>query len=216
MVIVKICGITCERDLERAAQAGADILGFIVDTPASPRNISMKEAETLIDSLPSRILSAAVTVFKNLKRILEINRSLEPDIIQIHGGIDEKLLKKICSVGKVVPAVDARSSDAVQQALTYSDLAHAILVDTHSDNGLGGTGRVHDWSLSREIRDRIYPVKMFLAGGLTPDNVRSAIEAVEPYGVDVSSGVEAKPGVKDPMKMIEFVRRVREAENYET
>ncbi|MBS7627164.1 phosphoribosylanthranilate isomerase [Candidatus Bathyarchaeota archaeon] len=215
MVKVKICGITCERDLEAATQAGADILGFIVDTPASPRNISLNMAETLIDMVPSRILSVAVTVFKNIERILEINRSLKPNIIQIHGGIDEKLLKEISSAGKVVPAVNARSSDAIGEALKYSNLTQAILVDTCSDSGLGGTGRIHDWSLSRKIRDRIYPAKMFLAGGLTPENVRSAIEAVEPYGVDVSSGVEAKPGVKDPTKMIEFVRRVREAEKNE-
>jgi len=212
MVKVKICGVTCERDLEAAAEAGADIIGFIVDTPTSPRNISIKDAENLIDRTPSRILSVAVTVFKSLERILEINRSLKPNITQIHGIFDEKILEKISSAVKVVPAVDANSSDAAQKALQYANLSYAILVDTHNEKGFGGTGRIHNWSQSREIRDKVYPARIFLAGGLTPENVRSAIETVEPYGVDVSTGVEAKPGVKDHAKMIEFVRRVKEAE----
>ncbi|MGQ9543379.1 MAG: phosphoribosylanthranilate isomerase [Candidatus Bathyarchaeia archaeon] len=212
MVEVKICGVTCEGDLEGAIQAGADSVGFIVDVPTSPRNLPLKEAETLLDKLPSRILGVAVTTFSNLKRVMEIIQALEPNLIQLYGRVNIGDLKILASTVKVVMAVDPRLRGAAQLALKYSNLTHAVLVDTHSETGLGGTGYAHDWAVSREIRDRICPARMYLAGGLTPWNVRSAIRFVRPHGVDVSTGVEARPGVKDRMKMIEFVRRAKEAE----
>jgi phosphoribosylanthranilate isomerase len=211
MVKVKICGITQEDDLEMAVQAGADAIGFVVNVPASPRNLPIEKARDLIDKLPNDVDSVAVTVFKQLQKIEEIYQKLRPRFIQLHGvplGLNcrEKLPPDL----RLVVAVNATSPSAVEEAIPHSEFADALLVDTCGVGGLGGTGRTHDWNLSRKIRDAIYPVPMILAGGLTPENVARATIAVRPYAVDVSTGVESRPGIKDPLKTAEFVRKAKE------
>lgn len=211
MVKVKICGVTRQEDLDVAVQAGADFIGFIVEVAASPRNLSLKEAKDLIDRLPERVDSVAVTVFNGVARTTEICRMLAPTFIQLHGITPEPYGgNELTSQVKVIMAVDARAPDVLAQARSYSRFSQAVLVDTHDQSGHGGTGLVHNWDLSRRIRDTIYPRPVILAGGLTPENVAHAIETVRPYGVDVSTGVEVHPGIKDSMKIIEFVRKAKE------
>ncbi len=212
MVKVKICGVTQQEDLDIAVQAGVDSIGFIVDIAASPRNLSFREAKNLIDRLPSNVDSVVVTVFNGIKRTAEICQELAPKFLQLHGVASESYRRNgLASRVKVIVAVDVGALDAIEQALSYSRFSQAVLVDTHDQTGRGGTGLVHDWSLSRKIRDAIYPAPMILAGGLTPENVGHAISTVRPYGVDVSTGVEVRPRVKDPEKMTEFIRKAREA-----
>jgi phosphoribosylanthranilate isomerase len=210
VVKVKICGITQEDDMDMAVQAGADAIGFVVHVEGSPRNLTLEKAKDLIDKLPNHIDSVAVTVFNQLQKIEELYQKLGPRFLQLHGvplGLNcrEKLPPDL---GLVV-AVNATSPNAIEDALSHSVFADALLVDTCSVGGLGGTGRTHDWNLSRKIRDAIYPVPMILAGGLTPDNVGHAANAVRPYEVDVSTGVESRPGIKDPVKTAEFVRKAK-------
>ena len=212
MMKVKICGVTRQEDLKVAVEAGADSIGFIVDVAASPRNLSIREAKSLIDLLPSDVDSVAVTVFNGTERTAEICQELAPNFIQLHGMASEPYSRNgLASRVKVIMAVDVEASDVLEQARTHSRFSQAVLVDTHDQAGHGGTGLVHDWALSRRIRDAIYPTPMILAGGLTPENVNQAIHAVRPYGIDVSTGVEVRPGVKDSAKMIEFIRKAREA-----
>lgn len=212
MVKVKICGVTRQEDLDTAVQAGVDSIGFIVDVTASPRNLSFREAKNLIDRLPSNVDSVAVTVFNGVQRTAEICQELAPNFIQLHGMASESYRRNgLASRVKVIVAVDVGAPDVIEQALSYSRFSQAVLVDTHDQAGRGETGLVHDWSLSRKVRDAIHPAPMILAGGLTPQNVNQAVQTVRPYGIDVSTGVEVRPGIKDSAKMIEFIRKAREA-----
>ncbi len=213
MIKVKICGITREEDLEAAVEAGADSLGFVVGVPISPRNLSFSEARYLIAKVPQEVSSVAVTVFKTMDELVRIYSGLEADLLQIHGNLHRILesIVEIPSKSLVIGAVDCRAPEAFDWAVKFSETCRSVLLDTASEGGLGGTGVIHDWNLSRSIRDEIHPTPLILAGGLTPENVGEAIRRVKPYGVDVSSGVEKEPGVKDPEKMFDFVVKAKEA-----
>lgn len=211
MVKVKICGITRQEDLKAAVDAGADSLGFVVGVPSSPRNLQISKARSLIAEVPGSVSTVVVTVFKDMEKLKEIRVELNADYLQLHGNFHCFLesIVETSSEKRVIGAVNACAEDALERAVEYSGIFGSILVDTAGDGGLGGTGVTHNWNLSRRIRDRIHPTPLILAGGLTPENVGEAIELVKPFGVDVSSGVESKPGIKDHGKMFEFVTKVR-------
>ena len=209
MVKVKICGITQEDDLEMAVRAGADAIGFVVNVADSPRNLPLERARDLIDKLPNDVESVAVTVFNQLQEIEQIYRKLSPSYIQLHGVPLGLNCREKSPNLRLIVAVNTTSPNAVEEVIPHSEFADALLVDTCGAGGLGGTGRTHNWNLSRKIRDAIYPVPMILAGGLTPENVDRATITVRPYAVDVSTGVESRPGIKDPVKTAEFVRKAK-------
>ncbi|MBS7624835.1 MAG: phosphoribosylanthranilate isomerase [Candidatus Bathyarchaeia archaeon] len=213
-VRVKICGITRLEDANVSVKAGADSLGFIVDVPESPRNISFELAKQIMKATPIFVTKVAVTVFKSLERTLEIYRELRPDAVQLHGKLPSlEDIDEISRRVRVIGAVRADPDIALEgDMLHLIDRLDAVLVDTHLPGIYGGTGITHDWSMSRRIRDTVYPKPMILAGGLRPENVRSAIITVEPFAVDVSSGVEAYPGIKDAGKIFSFISEVRRAE----
>lgn len=213
MVMVKICGVTREEDLNAVVQAGADAIGFVINVEESPRNLSLREAKSLIDQLPNEVDSVAVTVSNRLQEIVEICRKLAPSFIQLH-GMTSRLVDqvKLAADAKVIVAIEARSPSALQHAISHLVSIDALLVDTYGARGLGGTGCTHDWNLSRKIRDAVHPVPMILAGGLTPENVAHAVRTAKPYGVDVSTGVEVQPGIKDPVKITQFVRKAKEVD----
>jgi phosphoribosylanthranilate isomerase len=153
-----------------------------------------------------------VTVFKTKEELIKIYDELETDYLQIHGNFQSilKSLPETSSKERIIGAVNGRNPDASELAVKVSDTFHTILLDSTTNEGFGGTGITHDWNLSRRIRDTIYPNRLILAGGLTPENVEDAIEKVRPYGVDVSTGVEEKPGIKDHKKIFDFMTRVKE------
>ncbi len=215
MVMVKICGVTREEDLESSVQTGADAIGFVINVEQSSRNLSIKEAKNLIDQLTNRVDSVAVTISNRLQEIQMICRELTPDFLQLHGVTSRTISEmRLATDTKVIVAVDARSPDALEQAISHRLSADALLADTYGARGLGGTGHTHDWNLSRRIRDTIHPVPMILAGGLTPVNVGEAVRTVKPYGVDVSTGVEAQPGIKDAEKIAQFIKKAKEADTW--
>ncbi|WP_455368677.1 phosphoribosylanthranilate isomerase [[Eubacterium] cellulosolvens] len=212
MVHVKICGITRYEDLKVAIDAGADLIGFIIGVTSSQRNLDLAKAKELISKVHNDVSSVAVTVFKTKEEITRIYDELETDYLQIHGDFQSilKSLPETLSKERIISAVNGRNPDALQLAIQVSDMFQTILLDSTTNDGSGGTGITHDWNLSRKIREKIYPNHLILAGGLTPENVEDAIEKVRPYGVDVSTGIEKKPGIKDHKKIFDFVTRVKE------
>jgi phosphoribosylanthranilate isomerase len=210
-VRVKICGITRKEDLDAAAAAGADAVGFVVDVASSPRNLLLNEAEKLIRQVPPFVKSVLVTVPRSIDEF-ETYEKLNPDAIQIHG----ENLHAAASVRLKIPnslligAVNANLAKALDVISRASKLFDAVLLDSFADGKYGGTGIVHDWELSKRVKQTIYPKPLILAGGLTPENVAEAVRIVEPYAVDVSSGVELQPGIKDHKKLIEFIKNAKD------
>lgn len=206
-VKVKICGITREEDLAVVAAAGGDAVGFIVGVPSSKRNLSLKKAEKLVRLVPIFVKSVLVTVPKSIDELLKTYEKLSPDVIQIHGEtLPDSILRENLPKTPIIRAVNANSVDAIEVASEASKSFDAILLDSPAHGSYGGTGIVHDWDLSKRIKKVIRPKPLILAGGLTPSNVEDAIHRVKPYAVDVSTGVESHPGIKDPEKIKDFVR----------
>ena len=210
-VRVKICGITRKEDLEVAAAAGADAVGFVVEVASSPRNLSLIDAEKLIRQVPPFVKSVLVTVPSTLEELVKACKALTPDSVQVHG---ENLRDVGATRGKLpntflIGAVKANYSGAVEEAVKVAKVFDAVILDSFVQGKHGGTGVIHDWNVSQHIKQVIHPKPLILAGGLNPENVAEAVHIVEPYAVDVSSGVERQPGVKDKLKMIEFVKNAK-------
>ena len=212
-VRVKICGITSLEDLHVAIEAGADAAGFIVGVPRSPRNLPIRKVRELIRATPVFVEAVTVTAPKNLNHLERICNALDPDVVQVHGSsllheeIREQLLDR-----RLIGAIQAESDLVIDKVLEVAKAFDAILMDSPIPGRYGGTGKTHDWELSRRVRDAIHPKPLILAGGLTTENVEEAIGIVKPYAVDVSSGVESHPGLKDGSKVFEFIERAKEVE----
>jgi len=208
---VKICGITRKEDLETVSAAGADAVGFVVGATASPRNLTLQTAEKLLRQVPPFVKSVLVTVPTSIDELEATCRKLNPDAVQIHGKNirDSKVIRERLTRIPLIRAVKANSPEALEAAEAASNLFDAILLDSLSSDEYGGTGRLHDWKLSNRIKVAIHPTPLILAGGLTPENVAEAVRVVKPYAVDVSSGVELQPGIKDKRKVTKFIRNAK-------
>jgi len=210
MARTKVCGLTREADVDAAVAAGADALGFVADVPVdSPRELSASRAADLVGRVPPFATTVLVTMPAAPQRAIDLAATVDPDVVQCHGDLSPGDVAYLRSrvESRVLKAVDA---DDVEAAKRYEDVADALLVDSADGDGGGGTGETHDWARTRNaIADLDAPV--ILAGGLTPGNVASAIETVDPYGVDVASGVEAEGGVKDHDRVRAFVDAVADA-----
>lgn len=202
MTRVKVCGFTNSEDLEAAIAVGVDAIGLIVDVPVdTPREISARTAVELARTTPPFVSTVLVTMPETPDRTIDLASRIKPDVIQVHGRLTPGDLAYISANvnGSVVMAVEPT------EAATYEPVADAVLIDSLDDEGAGGTGTTHDWSETRTaVASLNTPV--ILAGGLTPDNVDTAIETVRPFAVDVASGVEAAPGKKDIEAITQFVR----------
>jgi len=203
------------RDVEVAVNSGADAVGFVVGTPISRRNLRLEKAKELIKRVPVFTSSVAVTAASDPKTLQNIVERLHPDALQVH-RCDLQIIDNIRKVNpglSIILATPIHDSGSISDVETIVEFSDAIMAETPNQFGIGGTGRTHDWELTRRLRSRIHPHPLILAGGLTPSNVKSAIEIVRPYGVDVSTGVEDKPGAKDHRKMKEFIEKAKEAES---
>ncbi|MEM0054103.1 MAG: phosphoribosylanthranilate isomerase [Nitrososphaeria archaeon] len=212
-VKVKICGITNEKDLAMVCNMGADAVGFVVGVPNSPRNLPLEKAKGLFRRVPTSVRSVLVVVPQSSEALLKLYEELKPNVIQIHGGsISETIaLKQKFPNAILVRSISVKSEEAVQKAVKAAKIFDAVHVDSWAAGRYGGTGLTHEWAFSRRIREAIYPKPLILAGGLTSENVKEAVETVKPYAVDVSTGVEVKPGVKDPLKVEAFIRNAKRA-----
>jgi phosphoribosylanthranilate isomerase len=197
MVRVKICGITNLADAQAAVAAGADALGFVF-YDQSPRNISPQKAAAIIAQLPPFIQTVGLFVDEDDERVNWTADFCGLDLIQLHG--DESPAYCLDIRRRIVKAF--RVKDAASLARIGGYAVAGLLLDAWSPTAPGGTGLTFDWPLAQQAAG-VQPI--ILAGGLTPENVAQAITIVKPYGVDVSSGVEAAPGKKDHEKLCAFI-----------
>ncbi|WP_232686143.1 phosphoribosylanthranilate isomerase [Halobacterium zhouii] len=203
MTRVKICGLTSEADLAAAVDAGADAVGVVADVPVdSPREVGVDRAASLLDSAPPFVSTVLVAMPDTPERALELASRVGPDVLQLHGDLPPGDVSYVSAnvTPRVVQAVDATNPDAAR----YDSVADALLVDSVDESGAGGTGRTHDWDATREFAAAV-DSPVVLAGGLTPENVREAVGTVDPFAVDVASGVESDGGTKDHDAVREFV-----------
>lgn len=201
---VKICGITRLQDALDACHAGADALGFVFFS-GSKRCVSVEVARSIVNCLPPFVTTVALFVDPEAGHVESVLSEVGIDLLQFHGdeapefcsGFGRPYLKAIAMTRGVDVAAEARRFEA----------ARALLLDARSDAGFGGTGQTFEWGLWPGRVDK----PLVLAGGLDPGNVAAAVALTRPYAVDVSSGVECGPGIKDPEKVAKFINEVRRA-----
>jgi phosphoribosylanthranilate isomerase len=203
-VKVKICGLTRAEDVKAAVTAGADVIGFVFTK--SPRRISINTAIRLSGYVPNGVLRVGLFLDQDRSEIDRVLDSVPLDILQFHGRETEQQ----CSVFNLpwLKAVAMDNAGSAKLAETEYPGALGLLLDSHTAGKRGGSGKVFDWSLSAPLSKPVW-----LAGGLNAENVGQAIRTVRPYAVDVSSGVESAPGIKDSTRISNFIKAVREVEN---
>jgi len=206
MIKIKICGITNTEDALWAVDLKVDALGFIFSD--SPRRVKPEIVQGIIELLPPFISSVGVFVNEDRKKVEEIAESCGLTTLQFHGRESPSYCEEFKQ--KIVKALRIENKDILEKAVRYKDKVDAYLLDTYSPSKYGGTGKTFDWRIAKEIKEFGLPI--ILSGGLNPENIREAISEVEPYGVDVSSGIEERPGKKNLEKLINFVRIVRETD----
>jgi phosphoribosylanthranilate isomerase len=205
MTLVKICGITNLDDALCAVEAGAGALGFNFYKP-SPRYIDPASAREIVEQLTGRVLTVGVFVNEESEQLKSIAREAGIAALQLHGDESKQYCRelndwyaiKVFAVGE-----DFNMNEAVDYPV------EAVMVDARHKSLRGGTGLLSDWSVAKRIRESGKP--LFLAGGLSPDNVREAITVVKPYAVDACSLLEDAPGKKNHKRMQDFLKAVQEA-----
>ena len=205
MIKIKICGITNKIDAVKAASLGAGMLGFVF-YKESKRYVEPKTAADIINELPSSISRAGVFVDEEAGRVNEIAEDALLDTLQFHGDETPEYCDSFRDKYKVIKAFRLKSKKDLKAINDYS--VDYFLLDTYVRDSIGGTGEAFDWKI---LEDFEFLKPVFLSGGLKPDNVLRAIQAVAPYGVDVSTGVESSPGKKDAGLMRKFIENVRKA-----
>ncbi|MFZ1007423.1 MAG: phosphoribosylanthranilate isomerase [Candidatus Sulfotelmatobacter sp.] len=222
MTWVKICGITNLEDALVAVEAGADAVGFVF-YEKSPRNIGVEAAREIIEKLPKGVEKVGVFVDLEAQGIREIVVKAGLTAVQLHGksSLDSVLVDsrpaiesvKVAKLIATIPDYALHHGTGVALSERVREKAFAILIDAQVNGESGGTGTKFDWEASRDMVQMLgFVVPVIVAGGLTPGDVAEAMRTFQPFGVDVVSGVEAKPGKKDPEKVRAFVRAVQDAE----
>lgn len=199
---VKICGLTRPEDAQTAARLGADAIGLVF-YEKSPRNVSLEQAQQICIALPAFVTKVALFLDPDTLLVTRVLDALDIDLIQFHGNesaefcasFNRPYIKALGMAGR---------HDLTEQADIYRD-ACGLLLDSHVMGAAGGTGEAFDWKIIPEsLRHSI-----ILAGGLKPENVAEAIRKVRPFAVDLSSGVEAEPGIKDATRMAQLINEVK-------
>jgi phosphoribosylanthranilate isomerase len=203
MVFTKVCGITNPDDAREAAEAGADAVGLIFAD--SPRRVSVEEARRISTAMPNGVLKVGVFVDAEPEEVLRIAREAGLDLAQLHGDEAPETVAAIRGAGlPVMKAVRVRNAEALGTLERYE--ADLFMLDAWSARARGGTGETFDWGLAKSVKGRD---NIVVSGGLTPENVREAIEFFEPYGVDAVSSLEERPGKKSGERVRRFVRAAK-------
>jgi phosphoribosylanthranilate isomerase len=209
---IKMCGLTRSKDVEFAVSQGTDALGFIF-YKKSPRNVFPDFVREMVSKLPPFVDSVGVFVDRDREEVEEIVEYCGLSHAQLHGKEDFKYCERVERYASPCHVIKAfRVSETTKSAdfTPYDDVVHGYLLDTYAKGNAGGTGKTFDWNIINRL-DLQRP--LILAGGLSPENIEEAIKTIRPFGVDVNSGVEVEPGVKDHSKLMELVRLVRVADN---
>jgi phosphoribosylanthranilate isomerase len=203
-IFIKICGLTRIEDVQAAVASGANAIGFVFT--ASPRRISAETAVQLSTGIPSDVLRVGLFLNQSRSEIEQVISNVRLDVLQFHGSESEQE----CDAHGLpwLKAVAMENAESISQAERDFPSAMGLLLDSHSAGKRGGSGKKFDWSLSCQSSKPLW-----LAGGLNPDNVAMAIRTVRPYAVDVSSGVEASPGIKDADRIQNFIKAVKDVES---
>lgn len=219
---IKICGNTSLADAQHAASSGASALGFIF--APSPRRVSSEQARTIAQHLPRNVERYGVFVDAGFDEIVSVVRDADLTGVQLHTNRDPELPRRLRAhfsqerlpfpfgilavlafSDDMEPQIEVIAGDAAAGAID------ALLIDSRSPIGHGGTGTRYDWQAAQHIFRKVAPrLRLIAAGGLNPDNVPEAIRTLAPWGVDVATGVEAAPGRKDPTRVSAFIRNARE------
>jgi phosphoribosylanthranilate isomerase len=212
MVEIKICGISNAQAMDAALAAGADLVGLVFFGP-SPRAVSLDQAAALAQRARGRAGVVALTVDADDALLKNIVEAIAPELLQLHGRETPARVSAIrARFGRpVMKAIPVAAAEDLRVVPAYAAVADRLLFDARAPKDAtrpGGHGQAFDWTLLARL-DRLKPV--MLSGGLNPENVAAAIKSVRPDAVDVSSGVESKPGVKDPAKVKAFVANARAA-----
>ena len=224
MARVKICGITCEEDIHLCVNCGVDAVGFVVEYPVDvPWNIQREFAKELISKVPP-FVSRVMVVGGGIEQILSIAETTMPDALQLHGdeppeeteAVVDTLRNHQIQVSKAFRVeAQGREIDTEQIVKECNQFERtgisALLLDSKTEGMPAGTGVPFDWELAKEVKKAL-SIPLILAGGLNAENVGKAIEWIDPFGVDVISSVEGKPGRKHQGKTREFVQAVRSLE----
>ncbi len=199
---IKICGLTNFRDTHLAVSLGADALGFIFCE--SPRQVSIPQVHEILRAIPPFVNKVAVVRDFTNDQIRKIVSELPIDTIQFHGSESEDFCLQFKEYN-LIKVISVRSEESLEELNNYTKINH-FLLDTYTKAG-GGSGRTFNWKLAKKAQKL---GNIILAGGLSYENVTQAIVEGEPYGVDVSSGVESEPGIKDPERLERFFQQVRQ------
>ena len=202
---VKICGVTRVEDALLACELGADAIGMVM-TPSSPRCVSVEQARAIRDALPPFVDAVVLSHDLSAERVCAVIRGVLPDLVQFHGSEDAAFCESFGT--RYIKAIGMDGDVDVRAVAAAHPHAAGFVLDGHPPGQQGGRGKTFDWS--RIPRDLGRPV--LLAGGLNPVNVGDAIRVVQPWAVDLASGVEASPGIKDAAKMRAFFAAVRVAD----
>ena len=203
MTWVKICGITNIEDGLKAASLGVDALGFIF--APSMRRIKPDTTQKIIQALPATLLKVGVFVDEDPEEVLRVAEYCGLNALQFHGKESPDYCQKFSLL--VIKAIQIKDLESLDDMERYPDTT--LLLDTYSPVQAGGTGNSFSWEIALKAKEKR---DFILSGGLNQDNVGEAIKKMGPFGVDVCSGVETNPGKKDLLKMVEFVKEVRKAD----
>ncbi|WP_141453312.1 phosphoribosylanthranilate isomerase [Pseudoxanthomonas sp. z9] len=203
---IKFCGLTRAEDVRTAVELGVDYVGLVF-APRSPRRLLIGQARMLRDLVPEEIAVVALMMDNSADDVEGVIEHVRPDLLQFHGGEEDAF----CA-GFAVPFLKAiamgGAGESAFSAIARYPSAHGFLFDGHAAGEQGGSGKRFDWKQMPQATERPY----LLAGGLSVDNVAVAVRTAHPWGVDISSGIESAPGVKDAEKMRQFVDAVRYAD----
>lgn len=201
-LFVKICGITRAQDAELASRLGAAAVGFVF-WPSSPRYIAPEAARIIAEEVPRHVMKVGVFVDEDIENVRNVMEVAGLDVAQLHGNETPEYCRLLGR--KVFKAVGVKDNGTPD--ISEFDPDVVLLVDAYDRTRYGGTGRTVNWSSAREIA---VTRRTILAGGLNAANIRLALRSVHPYGVDVSSGVESTPGVKDPVRLRSFFEELHD------